>query len=383
MLQIPASMADECMRQLSVSDRARYFDTADGGARVGQPVGPELARLAFDQYGLTPKPAAAAIGFVQMSRPNAGAGAGTIKAGTRIQAVVPGQAPITFTLNQDVTFTALGLNGQVGASTNLPATSTTTGSAAGVAASGGPTGPAWSFVDPAFDATIVISNLEAFIGSDAQDSADFLGMVRAFFSVEQKAILAAIQFGALQVPQVSQAVAIEVVNALSLPPGISQADASIILAALGSQLPARYVQVFIGDKQGNSNLAMIQAVRLKLLNFRAGGIMAQVIGQIPQTVFVQFNGVAIPAGLDPAPIILAIQGAVAAFINSLPSNSVLQVGDLATAGNNAGTQAKIPKVGEGSILIGTSPNALGPVDLEPAFPSQVFRTEPANIVVLG
>jgi len=210
--------------------RAMFVDSARGS---------ELDRIAFDRFGITRKPAAAATVDWHLQRPNVGAGGGTVDAGTRIAA----QGGQVFALKTDVVFgssdlslEATGVAQLVGPEQNVPA------------------GTLWSFQDAPFDPTIVVSNTTPAAGGANQETDPaFRGRIRSYFLTLRRATLGAIQYAATTVPGVAVSTAYEIVNP-------------------GDALPAGAVELIVGDEDGNATSLVLQAVRDVLLDFRACGI---------------------------------------------------------------------------------------------------------------
>ena len=370
---VAADMGHSVLRQLVISDRGRYLDSA---------VGTEIDRLGFDWYGLTRKQAAAAVGAFQLSRATHTAGAGTIPAGARIQ---NNATVAVFALTQGAQFGATDLVGTTtgpSSSADIPASAKLLGAASGVLAD-----QAWSWLDAPFDPTITIANAEAFIGSDGEpintpagDGA-YKARIRAYFPSIQKGVLQAIQNGALTISQVAQAVAVEVTTPVVIPAsiGLNETQTSEVLAALGSYIPFMYVQLYIGDANGNSNSTVIGLVQQALISYRSAGVYVEVIGSISLQVVVQQSGVSVPAGVDPVATAGALQGAIVDYINSLAANASLQIPAIYAAELAAGTLASIP---QGSLLIGVQGGPLGSLDLTPPA-GQTFRTSLPLVTVNG
>jgi uncharacterized phage protein gp47/JayE len=153
----------------------------------------ELDRIAADRFGLLRKPATAATVSLTLIRPNAGAGGGTVNAGARVTTAT-GEV---FALNIDVVFGALDLQKTViatavvvGRSQNVVALSLS------------------AFVDAPFDTTIVPANpAPAAGGTDQETDPQFRARIRGFWLTVRRGTIAAIQYGARQVPGVSVATA--------------------------------------------------------------------------------------------------------------------------------------------------------------------------------
>lgn len=231
-LQVGSSslMAEALSAQQSRCLRGLFFRTA----RAQQ-----LDDLAADRLGLARKDESPSTVDLLLARPTTGAGGGTIDAGSRVQ-TADGTA---YALDVDVVFG--------GGDLSRPATATAvlTGPEGNVAA-----GQIKSFLDAPYDATIVPSNpAPAAGGADVESDAAFLGRIFGFFATVRRGVLGAIEFAATLVPGIAVATASDIDNP-------------------GTGLPGGAVQLVAGDADGNATGDMLQAIRDKLLEYRAGGI---------------------------------------------------------------------------------------------------------------
>ena len=231
-----AAAGDADIRQSAIEFSHTFLDTSDGDA---------LTRVADDRYGIQRVEATEAIGQVTIARSSSGA-AVTLIAGTRIRtpADAAGQsilfeldAPASFSLGSNtpvvVAATAVegGRDGNVGAGTNT------------------------EFVSAPSDSTITVTNVAGFAGGADEESDPALrARCRSFFATLRRGTLAALEFGAKQVPQVRVATAVEATNGL--------------------------VSLYVSDEDGNSNAQMINLVIIELENWRAAGTVVQVLGGI-------------------------------------------------------------------------------------------------------
>lgn len=223
-------MAEALSAQQARCLRGLFFRTARGQ---------QLDELAADRLGLKRKAEAQATVDLALARPTAAGGTGTVDAGFRTQ-TADGTA---YALDTDVVFGAGVLS--------MPATATAilAGPEGNVAA-----GQIVSFLDQPFDPTIVPSNAEPAAGGAAVESdAAFLGRIFGFFATIRRGVLGAIEFAATLVPGVAVATATDIDNP-------------------GTGLPGGAVQLVAGDADGNATSDMLQAIRDKLLEYRAGGI---------------------------------------------------------------------------------------------------------------
>lgn len=343
-----SGMANEVVRQVAIAERSLFLDTATGE---------ELDRLAFDHYGITRKDASPATGQVTFSRPGAGA-AGTIPVGFRVQSVE----------KQKIGGTEIITPGPIFQTTQPAAfaTSTTTvtvpvESLVAARGQGARAGRVIATVDAPFDTTITVTNAAAIAGgADAEDDATFRERVRRFWLVVERGTLAALEFGALLVPGVAKATAIELLD----PNGD----------------PARVVRLFVSDADGASSQTMVDAVEAKLKGdptatdpldrgWRAAGINVVVLGGTPVSVPITWK-LSFAAGVDTLVASGQVRAATVAFVNSLSPGQTLFVSDLmAIAKSIAG-------------VIVPSDAVQAPVgDLVPQ-PGEVIRTTEAAVTFL-
>lgn len=210
--------------------RGQFFATARGS---------QLDRLAGDRLQMTRLPESAATIDLVLARPTFGAGGGTVSAGLRVQTA----SGTAFSIDVDVAF------GPTDLSKPATATAVATGPTGNV-----PAGAINQFLDAPFDSTIIPSNASAAAGgAEVESDASFKGRIQGFFKSIRRGVLAAISFGATEVPGVAVATAYEITNP-------------------GNGLPAGAVELIVGDANGNATLDMIQAVNDKMIEFRSAGI---------------------------------------------------------------------------------------------------------------
>jgi hypothetical protein len=131
--------------------------------------------------------------------------------------------------------------------------------------------------------------------------------LRQFWASVRRGTLGAIQYGALLVPGIVSAQAVEVTTQ--------------------GGTPARLVMLYISDSSGVASEAMAEAVRAALLDYRAAGIQVIVATSIPQIVAVQLK-LAFQSGVDSAGLTDIIRNSMVEFINSLPVSGTLYRGQL-------------------------------------------------------
>lgn len=263
--------------------------TLDGAA------GDDLDRLAFDRFQQTRKGASPALTTVQITRPTTAAGAGEVPLGTKIVS----QGNVEY---ETVTIASFGAS-DVFAQADVRA------SQAGKASEvGSHTLTRFSQPGQLFDGSLVVDNAEPGAGGeDVEDDDTFRNRVRDFWLSARRGVLAAIRTGALTVPGVVSAQAIEAIT--------------------GNALPARVVNLYIADSSGVASQALAKQVASALDDYRAGGIAVIIGTSIPLIVDVQL-ALAFTAGVDTESVGSQVQAAVVSFVNSLPVNGTLYVSDL-------------------------------------------------------
>lgn len=244
-----------------------------------------LDRLAYDRLGATRIPDNAATVTLALTRPTAGAGAGTVPAGTRVSTAGGNQ----YALNTDAAFGAIDL-----AASPVDATALVVGPTENAIAR-----TVTRFVDGPFDGTIAVTNPEAAAGGTARESdAAFRGRLRSFFLTVRRGTLVAIAYGARQVPGIAVASAFEIVNP-------------------GTALPAGAVQEIVGDAAGNASNTLLGQVRTELLTWRCAGIpvfvASGIVRFVPVTLKLTWDdGVDTVAGKEEA---RGVTTAVAQFLS--------------------------------------------------------------------
>lgn len=299
----------------------------------------DLDRLAYDRYGLLRKGASSALGQVRMSRPTNLAGLGSVPIGTKI----------TTLTNIEYITTTVGIFG-AGTLDNVPANvrAVQAGHATQVGANAI---TKFSQASLLFDRSIQVTNDAGTAGGeDAEDDDAFKSRIRDFWTTARRGILAAIEFGALTVPGVASAQAVEVTTM--------------------SGQPARVVNLYIADGSGVANQQLGQLVQVALLDYRAAGIAVVINTSLPSIVTVELS-LAFLAGVDTVTLAQNVAAAVVAFVNSLPVNGPLYVGEL---------QAVLLRFRQDGLVVdqGTIVSPVG--DLIPAT-GLSLRTTPANVLV--
>jgi uncharacterized phage protein gp47/JayE len=263
-----------------------FLDTAQGQA---------LTTLADDRYAIQRTAATKAVGSVTLARPAAAAGAGSVPIGTII-------ATEFNSLGQTVEFvtTTLGSFGALALSVSVQVEAQLAGAAGNVAA-----GEVTRLVSTLFDSTITATNPSRLSGGAEEESDESLReRVRTFPSTIRRATLAALEYGAKTVAGVESAKA-------------SESDSGI-------------VTVYVADGTGYSNAELNAAVQLELLNWRAAGVVVQVVSAEPLEQDLTFS-VKAKSGFDVVASTTLIQDAIEARMAKLTMGEVLYLDELKAA----------------------------------------------------
>ncbi len=252
----------------------------------------DLDRYAWDRYNETRKGASASLGSVRLYRATFAAGGGTVPIGTKVQ-TINGFDYITTSVatfgatdlvsKADVRAVQAGKSSQVGA--NFIRKFANAGSL--------------------FDSTLQVTNDNATAGGeDVETDELFRERLRAFWRTQRRGILAAIEEGALSVPGVVSARAIE--------------------AFTGGDTPARIVALYIADSSGVASNALASQVRVALDDYRAAGIAVVIYNSLPLLASIALR-LAFRANVDTEVLTSDIRAAVVSYVNSLPVSGALAV----------------------------------------------------------
>lgn len=277
-------MGEEVTVQLAKAVQGLFIETAREDA---------LDRLAFDRYGVARFPATPAIVTLSFTA----LGAGVVPTGFRVQTT----AGVQFVVDNALTFGGAGTQ-------SVTATAVLTGPDSNVSA-----GTLTQFVDTPFAPTLTVTNSAgAAGGADAETDIQFRGRLRNFFTTVRRGTLGAIEYGALQVPQVAVATAYEVTTSSGFPQAI--------------------VNLVVADRDGSSNSAMIQAVENMLVEYRAGGIAVMVAGGAIETPHPQVEWhVSFLAGIDTSQAADQLRSATVAVAQYLKPGETLYRADILAA----------------------------------------------------
>ncbi len=279
-------MAETVVRHLGYRFNALLLDGASDE---------DLDRYALDRYQLPRKGASPAVGVVTIARPTTTFGAGSIPIGSKVLSTSNAEYITT-------TLASLGA-GDLVTRANVRAVNAGKASQAGV-------GQLRRFQRPdqLFDSTLtVINEAPTAHGEDIEADEDFRNRIRKFWKTARRGVLSAIEFGALSVPGVVSAQAVEVLST--------------------GALPARVVNLYISDSSGVASDVLGQQVSVIMLDYRAGGIAVLISTSLPFIVGIQLV-LTFRANVDTVSLSDQVRAAVTEFINSLPVNGTLLVADL-------------------------------------------------------
>lgn len=279
-----SAMAEEITRQLALRLAALFLDGASGE---------DLDRLVADRFSPTivRKSATPALATVQFSRVAGPLAAIAIPAATRLRTASGVEFETTVASSL-----AAGSTGPV----SVPAQCRQAGLAGNVAA-----GSINQIVSVIGDPNLLVSNAQVAAGGDETESdARLRARARDFFRTARRGTLSAIEFGALTVPGVRQATAIEEVDPLGIPTG--------------------RVSLYVADANGQANAALVLAVRSALLEYRAAGVVVDISSAIPNFVAIEYN-LRFAAGVDTAAAFAQVQTATVSAVNALAPSQTLPV----------------------------------------------------------
>jgi uncharacterized phage protein gp47/JayE len=323
-------MCDAVVKQIGYNASRLFLDGAFSD---------DLDRYAIDRYQLTRKGASPALGAVVFSRATLAGGAGTIPAGT----VLSTNAGTQYFTTTAASFGAGSYSSPANVSASQAGKATQVGAGAIVR---------FSNAGLIFDQTITVTNpLTTAGGENVEDDDTFKARIHNFWITARRGTLFAIEQGALSVPGVVSAQALDVL--------------------VGNAQPARVVNLYIADSSGVASAALAANVAATLADYRAGGIAVIISTSIPQIVSVQI-ALSFVAGVDTVTLSGLVQTAVVNFINTIPVNGTLQLSDLYTV---------LTRFKTAGVIVQTPGSIIAPVgDLVPAI-GQTLGTTLANVTI--
>lgn len=302
----------------------------------------DLDRLVLDRYSgeVVRKGAAAPVVPLQLSRASAAKGAGTVPINTKLISK-NGTEYVTLA---PASFDALQLDG-----VSVDARAVQAGLIYQVGRN-----QIQRFDDSSllWDPSLLVNNADpAAGGADRETNDDLIARARAFWPSARRGILQAIVQGAVAVPGVDSASAVEVLTT--------------------GNRPARVVQLYVADATGTCNATLAAIVQKSLLEYRAGGISVIISSSLPQIVGVQL-ALTFQVGVDTVTLSTNIRNAVLTFINSLGVNQPLYRSDLAAV------LSRFKEVG----LIATNGTVVSPAGDVVPDPGRTLRARLDDVVVL-
>lgn len=299
----------------------------------------DLDRYAWDRYRLTRKGASAAVGEISITRSSLTTGAGSIPAGTLLNTLT----------NVDYITTTVASFGAADYSSKCNVRAVQAGKATQVGKN-----QIRRFKEPGalFDTTLSPVNLAATAGGEDREDLDtFKNRIRDFWRTARRGTLGAIEFGAMSVPGVTSAMAVEALEA--------------------GGMPARVVNLYIADSSGVANKQLCDLVTAALLDYRAGGIAVLLFSSLPQIVSIAL-ALTFRANVDTVAITEAVRAAVVEYVNSLPVNGSLL---------RAGLESVLQRYADDGLVVDES-TLLSPTgDLVPDL-GRTLRTTEGNVSIV-
>lgn len=287
-LRVAAAMGEEVSRFVVVSLTALAIGTARGD---------DLDRLVYDLYGMLRQESSPAVATLSLAR------AGLVGFTVPAESTFATEDGETFRTLQDVVFPA-GVLGPF----LVPATNVRTGPKGNV-----PAGSIYRVLRPQADTSLTCTNPEPAAGGGDQETDDALrDRARQFFTTARRGTMAAIEFGAREVPGVQEATAIELITP-------------------DTQLPGYRVALHVADANGQANSALAERVRVNLQEYRALGVPALVVAAIPQYVDVRATGLQFVAGYNTGSVLQQARQAVLGVVNGTGPGLPLRRNNILTA----------------------------------------------------
>lgn len=276
MLYASAAMDDAIIGWVVVQIRNLFF----GGAQ-----GEDLDTIIMDRLQLPRDAATRAHGTVTISRSVSGGNAGTIASGTQIgTAVAQDGSRVVVTTDTDVVV------GTGVFSHDVTVTAVDYGTAGNAQA-----GTLVNFVTPVLgsDPTIHVTNAQDVAGgNESQSDEDYVQAAISLILTKVRGTLAAIERGALTVPEVAVAVATE--------------DAVTGICTIA-----------VSDQDGNSNGLMLHNVDVAIEEWRAAGSLVQSVGGVRADLALTISIDEYEPGFDVATATQTIQDSVTTRVNRL------------------------------------------------------------------
>lgn len=309
---------------------AVFFDTA-GGARLRTLI---TDRLGQTVLGMLDRPASAAVGIIRWTR--AAAGTYTILAGTRFQ-IADGTNTIVVQTTAAANVTAPDTT------VDIPVQALVTGRTGNVAAGG-----VWTLLDAvAADPTVSTASNPAALagGADALTDEGLRAAVRSYYDSIRRGTVGALETGSKVV-----------------------AGVTVVTVDELTQIAAGVVLVIIGDPDGNGSAPLVASVEAELVNWRAAGILVQVLAAarevIPLTLTIVHE-----VGADRSVLRTAIVDAIEAYGDTINPGVAGKRSRIEAAAHNA-SDSVLEVIFEGV-----------PADLQPSAPENAVRFADASIAI--
>lgn len=310
-------LADESIRYSAARFATLFFDTATGA---------DLDALALDRLGLIRKPATAAVGEIEWTRD--ASGAYTILAGTQMRAVVGSEI---VTVQSTAAVSMLSTDTTV----IVPVQATVTGRATNAAADTVTEVVTPIIADP--DATI--TNPQPLAGgSDAETDEAFRDRIRRYYASLRRGTIGSLETGARSVPGVS----------------IVTVDESEVESS-------GWVYLYIGDPDARSNDVLAAAVAAEIVNWRAAGVLVEVLGSEREEKDLEIS-VVVEKGTDQTAVGDAIRAAIVAYGDTLGPKEEVQPSRIQKACHDAS-----------DLVVGARLDAIEDDDYAPASPENAIR----------
>lgn len=277
-----SAMAAEATRHLAFRMAALYLDSAEGE---------DLDRLVADRFSpsLARKQAASSVVTLEFSRTDTATGA-TVPSGTTVATA----GGVQFTTTTGAGF-PIGSNGPL----TVAAICTVTGDTGNVEADTINTvvTPAPGIPD------LTVTNPEAASGGSGVESDEALrNRARRFFTTARRGTLEAIEFGALTVPGVATANAVELTS--------------------GGE-PNGLVQLYVADESGRGNARLGELVEAELDEYRAAGVPVQVLSVAPVYVAISYS-LSFAVGVDQVQAIENLKNLTVETLAELAPSAILE-----------------------------------------------------------
>jgi len=304
MLAAASAMGDAVVGQSMMVCSGQFLDSAEGDA---------LDRYAFDRFGLVRKPAAPSLGTVQFSLTVASITSFAIPAGTALST----SDGVQFVSTVATTFPAASVGPVYVAVRSVLAGADQQAKIAAIINIA-------STIAGAADGLAVTNSVATAGAADREDDSGLRDRCRRFWTTAQKGTLAALELGALAVPGVVTASAVEVLDSSGRPGRWVQlliADRFTLALAELNETSSTY------DAQSQS---LATTVFNALVNVRCGGMYVQPI--VAQVVLLQSRlDLTFSAGVDTASVSDQARAAVVNYTNDLAPGAPFVPADAVSA----------------------------------------------------